>query len=56
MGNFINNTKTDDRQQKQNQPVITNVKTDVPKKTSLFKQVSSEELKKRRIDVYPYLM
>lgn len=25
-------------------------------RSKIFKQVSSEELKKRRIDVYPYLM
>lgn len=56
MGNLIRKTKAAIRCKKKSATVVSDIKN-VPKKdTAIFVQVSSEELKERRIDLYPYLI
>ena len=56
MGNLIRKTKAAISCKEKSTTVVSDVKNDPKKDTAIFVQVSSEELKKRRIDLYPYLI
>lgn len=56
MGNLIRRTKVAIRCKKKSSTAVSDVKNDPKKDTAIFVQVSSEELKERRIDPYPYLI
>lgn len=57
MGNLIKKTKAAIRCKKKSATIVSDIKNDPKKKdTAIFVQVSSEELKERRIDLYPYLI
>lgn len=56
MGNLIRKTKAAISCKKKSATVALDVKNDPKKDTAIFVQVSSEELKERRIDPYPYLI
>lgn len=56
MGNLIRKTKAAISCKKKPATVASDVKNDPKKDTAIFVQVSSEELKERRIDPYPYLI
>lgn len=56
MGNLIKKTKAAISCRKQSTTVVSDIKNDPKKDTAVFVQVSSEELKERRIDLYPYLI
>lgn len=56
MGNLIRKTKAAIRCKKKSATVASEIQNDPKKDTAVFVQVSSEELKERRIDLYPYLI
>lgn len=56
MGNLIRKTKAAIRCKKKSATVASEIQNDSKKDTAVFVQVSSEELKERRIDLYPYLI
>lgn len=56
MGNLIRKTKAVISCKKKSTTVVSGIKNDPKKDTAIFVQVSSEELKERRIDSYPYLI
>lgn len=56
MGNLIRKTKAAISCKEKSTTVVSDVKNDPKEDTAIFVQVSSEELKKRRIDLYPYLI
>lgn len=56
MGNLIRKTKAAIRCKKKSATVVSDIKNDPKKDTAIFVQVSSEELKERRIAPYPYLI
>ena len=56
MGNLIRKTKAAISCKEKSTTVVSDVKNDPKKDTAIFVQVSSEELKERRIDLYPYLI
>lgn len=56
MGNLIRKAKTSIRCRKTNTANRQTINDSLKKDTTVFTQVSTEELKERRVDLYPYLI